>query len=196
MPVAYGDAGRRIEITASARFAEINRARLIAVSDIFAQAVVALLVDLGVDVVVDHVRVDPVAGDEQDAVVSIRPGAPQLRVYSAVADILLDGQSLAAVIVPGTAQAARRVGARVRGRRRAPRTPRRLTEASRSRSKVVSCSGAGDHFPPRTALLCSLRYPPVRGPVTRTGGRVLAWAYPSSRRDHCSHGLATARQSR
>lgn len=43
VPVAYDAAGRRIEITAGARYAEINRcAWLIAISDALAQAVVDL----------------------------------------------------------------------------------------------------------------------------------------------------------
>ncbi|MDU0291801.1 hypothetical protein [Saccharothrix longispora] len=109
--------GRTITITPGERFAEINRrARLIAVSDTLARAVVALLAARGVPADVDHVRVDPAAeGDEQvmgvrvqvggaDAVVPLRPAATSLRAYPAVDDIDLTGHTpLAEVALPPAA---------------------------------------------------------------------------------------------
>lgn len=113
-PAAAVDAaGRRIELTPSASFMEINRrARIIAVSDALAGAVVTLLGQQGVHAEVDHVRVDPNAdGDEQvlalrsrigenEVVVPIRPGALQFNAYTATDEIVLDGEPLLAVAVP------------------------------------------------------------------------------------------------
>jgi hypothetical protein len=97
--------GRTVTVTPSERLAEITRrARMIAVSDTLAQAVVALLAQRGVRAGIGHVQVDPAAeGDEQvlglevgvggtPAVVPLRPGTPHLRAYPAVDHIDLSGQ--------------------------------------------------------------------------------------------------------
>ncbi|MBB5960078.1 hypothetical protein FHS29_006701 [Saccharothrix tamanrassetensis] len=100
---------RGVDHEPPARYVEIlRRARLIAISDGLAEAVIARLAEKGVRVAVDQVRVDPAENDEQviaiagtvggvAAVIPIRPGASVLRAYPAGPDLVLAGEPLATV---------------------------------------------------------------------------------------------------
>ena len=102
----------RGERVAGDRYVEIvRRARLIAVSDGLADAVVARLVAKGVSAAVDQVRVDPAVNDEQvmavtcalgdtSAVLPLRPGATTLRLYPAGNGIVLTAPPLATIELP------------------------------------------------------------------------------------------------
>ncbi|TQM85486.1 hypothetical protein FHX81_7972 [Saccharothrix saharensis] len=96
--------GRTVTIPPGERFVEITRRlRIIAVSDTLARAVTELLARGGHSAAIGHVQVDPAAeGDEQvlgllidfrgsRAVVPLRPGARQLRIYPEIDGIHLTG---------------------------------------------------------------------------------------------------------
>ncbi len=109
-PAVRDDHG--VDHAPDARYVEIRRrARLIAVSDGLADAVLAHLAGFGVEAEADQVRVDPAESDEQvmaircplngsPAVVPLRPGATTLRGYPVTDDILLSGEPVT-VDLPG-----------------------------------------------------------------------------------------------
>ncbi|RKT54369.1 hypothetical protein [Saccharothrix australiensis] len=111
-PAARDDRG--VEHAPGERYVDIlRRARLIAISDGLADAVLARLAAAGVEAVTDRVRVDPAEDDRQvmaiagtvggtPAVVPLRPGGTTLRAYPAGPDTTLTGPPL--VIVEGVAR--------------------------------------------------------------------------------------------
>ncbi|GAA1350256.1 hypothetical protein GCM10009660_46680 [Catellatospora bangladeshensis] len=100
---------RGVEHAPGERYTDIlRRARLIAISDGLADAVVALLAARGIRAEVDQVRVDPAEDDHQvmavagsvagaPVVIPLRPGSTVVRIYPAGPGIALAGPAVVTV---------------------------------------------------------------------------------------------------